>query len=214
MTKPLDFIKQTLQGKSIYRVLFNWQVEKCSSKITGKVLDIASGQNASYNVYLSGQTEIIRVDSIQNAESFIDFNKKFPFQDNSFDSVLLFNALYIANDPVFTIREIHRVLKNGGQLFLASPFVANEMPEPSDFARFTKEGLEKLLRDAGFSRFETERFGERFTSGAYLVHPLLVFNFFRLLVNGLCLVLDKLIPTRIREKYPVPIGYFSIAIKS
>jgi SAM-dependent methyltransferase len=45
-----------------------------------------------------------------------------PFHDNSFD-VVIFNELFehLRINPVFTLKEVHRVLKRGGKLLLSTP---------------------------------------------------------------------------------------------
>ena len=46
--------------------------------------------------------------------------------------------------------EFNRVLKQGGQLLLTTPFTWNEHEEPYDFARYTSFGITDLLQKHGF----------------------------------------------------------------
>lgn len=48
------------------------------------------------------------------------------------------------------MREIHRVLKPGGQLLVTAPFCWDEHEIPYDFARYTSYGLRHLLEKNGF----------------------------------------------------------------
>ncbi|MDP4020448.1 MAG: hypothetical protein Q8P58_00160, partial [Candidatus Adlerbacteria bacterium] len=125
----------------------------------------------------------------------------------------LFNALYIVDEPVALAREVHRVLKPGGKWLMLSPFIANEMPEPHDYLRFTAEGLERLCRGAGFASVSTERQGERASAAAHLMHPFFLFNVVRALMFPLALLFDRLIPTRVRREHPAPLSYFVVCKK-
>ncbi|WP_299290871.1 methyltransferase domain-containing protein [Nitrosopumilus sp.] len=49
-----------------------------------------------------------------------DMNKKFPFEENSFNSVFS-NVLYWLKDPIFSLSEINRILKNNGQVIIFVP---------------------------------------------------------------------------------------------
>lgn len=213
MKKFQDFTKQTFRGKSIYRILFNWLVYENRGKISGSVLDLASGRGASYNRYFPKGATVISGDLKVGGEEMIDFDKALPFPDNTFDAVLFFNAIYITSNTLFTLKEIYRVMKKGGTLFISSPFIANEMQEPHDYFRFTKEGLQRELERGGFREIKIDRFGERFSSAAYLLHSLLIFNSIRFIVNGLSIFLDKLIPKKILKIHPTPLGYFAICKK-
>lgn len=211
----LDFTKQVFAGKTIARILFNEQVASHCAHLSGKVLDLASGGHSSYMKYLPRDVDMVKTDSFMKdgVVSRVDFNEPLPFTDNEFDAVLFFNALYIAEDRVATLREVRRVLKNGGVLYLSTPLLYGEIPEPVDYCRLTYQGLEKELKEAGFSDVRIIRFGERFTAAANLLHPFFVFNVARFLVCGLSLFFDKMIPANIRENNPAPLGYFCIITK-
>src|SRR5882672_11250379 len=44
-----------------------------------------------------------------------------PLRDDSFDLVICTQVLQYASDPLALLREAHRVLRNGGYLFLSAP---------------------------------------------------------------------------------------------
>ncbi len=52
-----------------------------------------------------------------------DFNQPLPYRDGVFDGVVSLNVLYALRDPRSALRELHRVLKFGGLLVLATPTV-------------------------------------------------------------------------------------------
>ena len=246
MWKIWDFIKQIFRGKTISRILFNWQVKEHCKGLQGVCVDLAGGKHPSYEEYWDLKCErparlndsslggFIKTayDPKDEPDVVVDLNKPIPFEDNFADNIFLFNAIYILEEPKESLREVFRILKPGGKLFLSSPFVNNEMPEPHDYWRFTAEGLEKILKEAGFrknlealplndsrggdskSNIEIIRLGERFTSRAYLLHGFFTLNIVRLISYTLALLFDKiLIPPKIKKLHPCPVGYFVIAIK-
>ena len=56
----------------------------------------------------------------------LNFNERFPFEDNTFDLLSCCFAIYYSEDIPFTIREMHRVLKPGGRLFTDGPMPQNK----------------------------------------------------------------------------------------
>lgn len=207
-------IHGAFSGKTIGRVLFNAILARHARQMHGRVLDIAGGASPSYLPLLPKGIDLVRTD-IKAAKDVVavDMNKSLPFEDAAFDAVLLFNALYVAEDPDALAREIYRVLKLGGTWFLAAPFVANEMPEPHDYVRFTAEGLERLCRRAGFMEVSIERVGERASAATQLMHPFFLFNFVRVIVFPLALFFDGCVPQAVRSAHPSPIAYFVHAQK-
>jgi SAM-dependent methyltransferase len=73
-----------------------------------------------------------------------------PFANNSYDAVLCSQVLEHASEPGILLKEILRILKPQGVLFMTIPFFWPEHELPYDYRRFTRYGLQKLLETAGF----------------------------------------------------------------
>jgi SAM-dependent methyltransferase len=73
-----------------------------------------------------------------------------PVDDARFDHVLLTQVLEHLPEPAAALRELHRVLKPGGTLWLTAPFFYIVHERPYDFFRYTRFGLTHLLDAAGF----------------------------------------------------------------
>ena len=217
MIKIFDFIKQVFRGKSISRILFNWQIQKNCQDLSGICIDLAGGDNPSYHKYWQiKNAKLIKTDYNQskNPDKIIDLNQSLPFENNFADNIFLFNAIYIIKEPDKLMREIYRVLKIGGRLFMNSPFIFSEAREPDDFRRLTSQGLESMLEKSSFSDFEIIPYGERFTAGVHLWHSFFIFNSIRLIFFTKALLFDKLIPKKIKKLHSCPLGYFVIAKKT
>ena len=217
MNHLMSLFEETYRGKTIARTLFNWEISKYIKNIGGVVIDLGGGKNPSYERFWSIKPEkLIRVDISEKAEPDIiaDLNKNLPFSNNFADAIFLFSIIYILKDPGKTLREINRILKPGGKLFITSPFIFNEAREPNDYWRFTGEGLEKLLRESGFDDILIKPIGERFSAAVYLISPFLLFWPVKFIFYCAAVVLDRFIPQKLKLKQPCPIGYFVEAIKS
>ncbi|HEY4514291.1 MAG TPA: methyltransferase domain-containing protein [Candidatus Paceibacterota bacterium] len=202
-------ISGALSGKTIGRIFFNEAVRQKCSALSGRVLDLAGGASPSYLPLLPRGLVLVRTDlTAAPGVEAVDINSPLPFPDAAFDAVLLFNALYAAEDPAKLAREICRVLKPGGVWYLASPFIANEMPEPHDYLRYTAEGLKRLCAQAGFSSVSIARLGERASAAVQIKHPFYLFNIVRAIIYPLAIFADMLIPDSAKSAHPTPIGYF------
>lgn len=56
-----------------------------------------------------------------------DLNQPLPFPENTFSGVTCSNALYSVEQPEETLKELHRVLKPGGQIVLSNPLSSFNM---------------------------------------------------------------------------------------
>ena len=214
--KFFDFTKEVFAGKSIGRILFNWHIQKHCRNLSGISIDLAGGANPSYYRYWNLKKEqVIKVDynKEKDVDVVADLNQKLPFDNNYADNIFLFNAIYIIESPENLLKEIHRILKPGGVLFLNSPLITNEAPEPHDYFRFTSEGIKKILFQAEFSQMKLYKIGERTTAAVSLLNSFWLFNFVRFFVFALALFLDRMILLKTKKKYPCPMSYFVISKK-
>lgn len=214
--KIFSFVRETLRGKSLGRIYSNWLISEKLSDIDGAVLDLGSGDRPSFlrRIRFAPGTKLTTVDinSAHHPDVVADINKPLPFAENSADHVMLWSVLYIVRDPARLLEEIRRVLKKpGGKLWLTTPFLLPESPEPHDYVRFTSEGLYRLLETAGFAEINILPIGERFSVAASIIGTLLPFSFLRLPLYLAAWALDCLVPRALRERHPLPLGYFGSA---
>jgi len=82
---------------------------------------------------------------------------KLPFRDGGLRVVISREVFEHLADPWAAAREVHRVLEPGGLLYLQTPFVIGRHAGPDDYWRFTRQGLERLLKQSGLEveRLET-----------------------------------------------------------
>lgn len=148
------FIIKTLQEKTF---------KKFSVYLKGKVLDVGCGTKP-YKNYLVENIQYIGMDeATQVGPDMIGQVNEIPFRDEQFDSVLCTEVLEHLPEPEKVIKEIKRVLKKDGYLYLTVP---QEWPlhyEPQDYFRFTKYGIEYLLKKNGFKVIALERIGGIFS---------------------------------------------------
>ncbi len=128
------------------RNIDQWNTEVLNPTAEMKILDVGCGAGKQcflYSDYTQGQADITGTDFSEellgkaneklasrgdkNVKfSFMDFNKKFPFEDNTFNLLSSAFAIYYASDLDFTFGEAHRVLKPGGRLFVTGPLPENK----------------------------------------------------------------------------------------
>ncbi len=75
-----------------------------------------------------------------------------PFEDGTFDGVFMVAVLEHVYNPFEVTREAARVLKPGGFVLVASPFIYPIHSSPSDYFRYTDDGLRQLF--PGFREIE------------------------------------------------------------
>jgi SAM-dependent methyltransferase len=74
--------------------------------------------------------------------------EELPFHDNAFDAVVSLNVLEHVKDPFKCARELSRVLKPGGTLYAAVPFLQHYHGYPHHYYNMTHQGLANLFAGA------------------------------------------------------------------
>jgi len=79
-----------------------------------------------------------------------------PFQDNSVDVIINEAVLEHVKNPQALTKEMYRILKPGGLIYITTVFVASFHSSPNDYYRWSKQGIRELLKD-----FKEEEIGIR-----------------------------------------------------
>ncbi len=106
----------------------------------GLILDCGAGRR---NVYYSNvvNLEIVPYDTTD----VLGVGEELPFHDASFDAVFSFSVLEHVRDPFRCAREVIRVLKPGGELLCAAPFLQPLHGYPGHYFNMSHQGLRSLF---------------------------------------------------------------------
>lgn len=151
----------------------NEQISDFFPRFKGRWLDLGGGITPSYVEFVPIAMERVATDLRESpGVTAVDATKPLPFDVASFDGALCINMLYTLPDPGSVLRELHRIITSNGTLFIAVPFLFPETPEPHDYYRWTREGLQELLRTSGWSVQQTTVIGGPFAFFATWLLPL------------------------------------------
>jgi len=126
----------------------------------GLVLDYGSGLPSCHfhNVVTADIVDSPGIDIVLPEDG------RLPFADETFDAVLSLAVVEHVPDPFAYAREIHRVLKPGGEVYVDSAFMQHYHGWPHHYFNTTQTGLKTLFRDG----FEELGCGVRGYQGATL----------------------------------------------
>jgi SAM-dependent methyltransferase len=221
LDKPISLAMEITKGKAVSRSFMNVCIKNLL-KVSDTTLDIGSGENPPYLKYIKNINNIkyTKADGNKTNEPdfVIDCEREFQLDSESVNYVLLFNVLEHIYDYRLTLNEIHRILKQGGRLYLYVPYFIKIHGSPYDFHRYTHFALYKALKEAGFEDVTI------YTDGGLLKQLSELFNWLSKIGIGyvifplylfLC-VIDWLINKFSRNKYfkNYPVGYFVICDKN
>jgi len=138
-------------------------------ELFGKILDLGGSKKSGYHNLIKGNHEIttVNINTDYGCDLVFDIEKKFPIGDSSFDNIFLINVLeHIYNfENVFL--ESNRILKKGGCIYAATPFMHQIHGSPNEFFRYSKSAIEKIAKNYGFEVIKLEELGFGFLSLGY-----------------------------------------------
>ena len=81
---------------------------------------------------------------------------RIPVKAKTFDTIFCNAVLEHVKNPHEVVEEFHRVLKDEGHIYVAVPFMQPEHLDPTDFWRFTADGLKRIVEQHGFEVVKVE----------------------------------------------------------
>jgi ubiquinone/menaquinone biosynthesis C-methylase UbiE len=135
--------------------LYTWLEKECAAlqvrhaQTSCKILNVGSGGEIYEQIRKIANAEIVQtdIDPARNPDIVADVCDMPMFADETFDYVFMSEVLEHVKTPQAGIDEVFRVLKTDGTLYLSTPFLFPHHDEPYDFYRYTRFGLEHVLRN-------------------------------------------------------------------
>lgn len=131
-------------------------LDECIGEIAKEdlVLDIGSGQpfqkelNEYKELFTASSYYSLDYDSSYHPDIVGDIHN-LPFKDSSVGAIICKAVLEHVPEPQRAVREMHRVLREGGKIFVYVPFLHGYHGAKGykDYYRFTKDGVEYMFRD-------------------------------------------------------------------
>lgn len=120
--------------------------------LKGKVLNAGAGTRDLSHLI---EGDLINQDIAWESESRTNIDvyspiHKIPKPDCFFDCILCIAVLEHVINPQEVVAEFFRVLTTNGHVVASVPFLQPEHKIPTDYQRYTRDGLETLFRNSGF----------------------------------------------------------------
>jgi SAM-dependent methyltransferase len=116
------------------------------------LVDFGCGNMPYRPLFESHVQKYIGVDILGNelADAVLGSTGSLPVENESVDVVLSSQVLEHVPDPPGYLKEAHRALKSEGTLVLSTHGVWRYHPDPTDYWRWTSDGLRRLLAQSAF----------------------------------------------------------------
>jgi SAM-dependent methyltransferase len=120
----------------------------------GSVLDVGCGAAkapGAVGIDISSETD---ADIVHDLNVF-----PYPFEDSSFDHVIMQDVLEHVREPVRVVEELHRILRPGGRLRLRTPHFSSALAygDPTHHHYFSAAAI-RSLANPGFAHYTRARF--------------------------------------------------------
>lgn len=194
----------------------------------GKLLDLGCGKAPLYQAYKDYVVDTTCVDwentlhKNEHLDFECDLTKKLPFDAREFQTVILSDVLEHIAEPEKLLKEVSRVLSEGGKLILNVPFYYWVHEQPHDYYRYTEHSLKRFVEKSDLSLVQLDPIGgsPEILADIFAKH----FKFIPIIGQPLAIAIQYIvkvfIKTSIGRKLSkktaevFPFGYFLIAEKT
>jgi SAM-dependent methyltransferase len=191
--------------------------------VHGTLCDLGCGYAPLYLLYKDYANDVVLCDwkNSLHKNAHIDFecdlNQPLPFDDCSFDTIILSDVLEHIYEPNLLLGEISRCLRSNGVLMLNVPFYYWLHEEPHDYYRYTYYALQRLVNTCGLEL--------RYFDGIGGAREVVADILSKRMLAGKTSKLRTIIADRLQHycakhantslsKRQFPIGYFLVAVKT
>ncbi len=148
---------------------YRWRLyaaaERYLPAFRGRVLDLGAGHQP-FRPFLPTDVQYYALDVVPiRGNDVVGSALALPFAAATFDGVICTEVLEHVPEPEQALREIARVLRPGGRLYVTVPMTWGLHYEPHDYYRFTRYGIAYLVEKAGLRVRATVQLGGLFTTG-------------------------------------------------
>lgn len=132
--------------KPVYFQPLEDELEPLAPHLSGRILNAGCGNRDLTEYFLrKGATEVVNYDIASTIPgAVIGSLTDVPFADGRFDSIVCNAVLEHVPDISIVMSELTRILKPGGIFIAGVPFLQPFHRSPTDFRRYTRDGLAEL----------------------------------------------------------------------
>jgi SAM-dependent methyltransferase len=142
-----------------HKLILNRNIKKDLMRHSENVLVIGAGEEP-YMKLLKNSKKITLSDAHPISKEYVQADAhNLPFESDCYDYVIAKEVFEHLERPELAVKEINRVLKEGGECLITIPFMFRIHGDPLDFQRYTIFGIKKLFES--FGNIEIAPFGSR-----------------------------------------------------
>jgi SAM-dependent methyltransferase len=155
----------SIGSRFITDIVAQWYERAIRAHARGRLLDMGCGHVPLFGVYRDLVEETICIDWANtlhpsiHLDFVVDLGGKLPFEDGSFDTILLTDVLEHLAEPARAMCEAARILRLDGKLIIGVPFFYWVHEEPHDYHRYTEFALQRMCRLSGLTVVELQAYG-------------------------------------------------------